>query len=144
MYPTIQFFLSFFYISVGFGDITPVTFQGRLVVCASILVGVAILPAQTAGLVEALLDFQKEREEKRKMKPMESNTLNIQRKDYVMKQTVEGTVGEGFVLLQVDDDIVDDEHSTSLSNNALSVCMICNASPHRADAIFCWNCGSKL
>mmetsp|Transcript_985 Transcript_985/g.1997 ORF Transcript_985/g.1997 Transcript_985/m.1997 type:complete len:199 (-) Transcript_985:59-655(-) len=47
--------------TVGFGDITPQTSQGRLVVSASILAGVAIVPAQAASLAEAYLDFQKER-----------------------------------------------------------------------------------
>eukprot|EP00571_Detonula_confervacea_P004173 CAMPEP_0172315506 /NCGR_PEP_ID=MMETSP1058-20130122/25409_1 /TAXON_ID=83371 /ORGANISM="Detonula confervacea, Strain CCMP 353" /LENGTH=481 /DNA_ID=CAMNT_0013029591 /DNA_START=6 /DNA_END=1448 /DNA_ORIENTATION=+ len=47
--------------TVGFGDITPVTAQGRLVVGGSILAGVAIIPAQAASLAEAYLDFQKER-----------------------------------------------------------------------------------
>ena len=36
--------------TVGFGDITPVTFQGRIVVMASILAGVIIVPAQAASL----------------------------------------------------------------------------------------------
>ena len=48
--------------TVGFGDITPVTFQGRLVVGGSILAGVAIIPAQAASLAEAYLDFQKEKD----------------------------------------------------------------------------------
>ena len=47
--------------TVGFGDISPVTPQGRLVVGASILAGVIIIPAQAASLAEAYLDFQKER-----------------------------------------------------------------------------------
>jgi voltage-gated potassium channel len=47
--------------TVGFGDITPVTSQGRLVVICSILAGVAVIPAQAASLAEAYLDFQKER-----------------------------------------------------------------------------------
>ena len=32
--------------TVGFGDITPVTVQGKLVVCFSILVGIAVIPLQ--------------------------------------------------------------------------------------------------
>ena len=36
--------------TVGFGDITPVTFQGRLVVMASILAGVIVVPSQAASL----------------------------------------------------------------------------------------------
>ena len=55
--------------TVGFGDITPVTFQGRLVVGGSILAGVAIIPAQAASLAEAYLDFQKERNAGKVMKP---------------------------------------------------------------------------
>jgi voltage-gated potassium channel len=41
--------------SVGFGDITPVTAEGKLVVSGSILAGVAVIPVQAAALVEALL-----------------------------------------------------------------------------------------
>ena len=47
--------------TVGFGDITPMTAEGKLVVSGSILAGVAIIPAQAASLVEALLDYEKQR-----------------------------------------------------------------------------------
>ena len=47
--------------TVGFGDITPVTAYGRIIVCGSILFGVAIIPAQAAALAEALLTVQKDR-----------------------------------------------------------------------------------
>ena len=47
--------------TVGFGDIAPVTPQGKLVVCASILAGVAIIPAQAASLLDAILEYQNER-----------------------------------------------------------------------------------
>ncbi|KAL7546472.1 hypothetical protein ACHAWF_009807 [Thalassiosira exigua] len=47
--------------TVGFGDITPVTFQGRMVVGGTILAGAIVLPAQAASLAEAYLDYQKER-----------------------------------------------------------------------------------
>jgi hypothetical protein len=46
--------------TVGFGDIAPVTPQGRLVVCASILAGVAVIPAQAASLLDAILEYQNE------------------------------------------------------------------------------------
>ncbi|KAL3914068.1 MAG: hypothetical protein SGARI_000322 [Bacillariaceae sp.] len=55
--------------TVGFGDIVPMTPAGRLVVSGSILAGVAIIPAQSVKLVEALLELQKDttaKEEKRK------------------------------------------------------------------------------
>jgi voltage-gated potassium channel len=44
--------------TVGFGDITPITPEGKLVVSGSILAGVAIIPAQAASLVEALYERQ--------------------------------------------------------------------------------------
>ena len=40
--------------TVGFGDIYPITSEGRLVVCASIVVGVAVVPPQLLRLAEAL------------------------------------------------------------------------------------------
>lgn len=48
--------------TVGFGDITPVTSQGKLIVSGSILAGVTIIPAQAAALVDSLMNFQEERE----------------------------------------------------------------------------------
>lgn len=42
--------------TVGYGDIAPVTTAGRWAVSASILIGVAIVPAQAAALAEALLN----------------------------------------------------------------------------------------
>jgi voltage-gated potassium channel len=44
--------------TVGFGDITPITPEGKLIVSGSILAGVAIIPAQAASLVEALYERQ--------------------------------------------------------------------------------------
>ena len=66
--------------TVGFGDITPVTFYGRLVVGGSILAGVAIIPAQAASLAEAYLDFQKERSVGKQKTVSEPKTSLIGRK----------------------------------------------------------------
>ncbi|CAE7407832.1 mvp [Symbiodinium necroappetens] len=41
--------------TVGFGDITPITAQGRLVVAASILAGVGIIPYQLSKLAEVFM-----------------------------------------------------------------------------------------
>lgn len=51
--------------TVGFGDIVPVTAGGRLVVGCSILLGVAVIPAQAASLVDAILAYQTEENAKR-------------------------------------------------------------------------------
>ena len=60
--------------TVGFGDIAPVTFQGRLVVGGTILAGAAIIPAQAATLAEAYLDFQNERRPSDKEKSIADTT----------------------------------------------------------------------
>lgn len=41
--------------TVGFGDIVPVTFEGRCVVCASILVGIGVIPLQIGDLAASFL-----------------------------------------------------------------------------------------
>lgn len=64
--------------TLGFGDITPVTPEGRFVVVMSILAGVAIIPAQAANLAEAYLDFQKERAMGKK-KPRKVGPDNMKR-----------------------------------------------------------------
>lgn len=114
------------------------TVQGRFVVCASILVGIAVLPLQTAALVEALLDFQKEGEGRRK-KTTESDSWNLKSNRYNVPLTSETGDGKGSIV----------SSSTplecySIEQETQCVCTICSASPHRIDALFCWNCGSKL
>ena len=58
-------YLFFSLVQVGFGDITPVTAEGRLIVGLSIFAGVTIIPAQAATLVDAILQFQDDRQSKR-------------------------------------------------------------------------------
>jgi voltage-gated potassium channel len=64
--------------TVGFGDITPVTPEGKLVVSGTILAGVAVIPTQTAALVEALLAREAMKQNKKTSKtprlPSESGT----------------------------------------------------------------------
>ena len=58
--------ISLFVSIVGFGDIVPITPEGKLVVCGSILVGAAVVPAQAAALVEALLARQELKNKKKR------------------------------------------------------------------------------
>jgi len=51
--------------TVGFGDIYPMTTEGRLIVAGSIFFGITVIPYQSAALAEALLDFSKERQKQR-------------------------------------------------------------------------------
>ena len=52
--------------TVGFGDITPVTPVGRLIVSASTVVGIALVPLQLTGLAETLLKETRAREAQQK------------------------------------------------------------------------------
>jgi voltage-gated potassium channel len=101
--------------TVGFGDISPLTFQGRLVVCVTILAGVAIIPAQAASLAEAYLDFQKERVEGKKQKNM-------------------GRRSPPFPVTSMKDNVLVAE----------TRCDTCGSIHHRTDALFCYSCGNKF
>lgn len=60
--------------TVGFGDITPMTVAGKLVVCGAILVGVAVVPAQAAALVEALLEREETKRLSKKKQPRDTSS----------------------------------------------------------------------
>jgi voltage-gated potassium channel Kch len=60
--------------TVGFGDVYPVTWQGKLVVCGTILVGVAVIPAQAAALVEALLEREDMKKKSRRLAQTSTST----------------------------------------------------------------------
>jgi hypothetical protein len=88
--------------TVGFGDILLVTSQVRLVVCVTILAGVAIVPTQAASLVEAYLDFQKERlvgrEEGQMLRPTPPTLLPL---SFVAVGVVVGGGGGGAAVSAV-------------------------------------------
>ena len=104
--------------TVGFGDITPVTGEGKLVVSLSILAGVAVIPAQAAALVEALL----EREEYRKVPPANRPDITSTLPSSVTVTATATTPAESEMM----------EHG---------VCPFCNAGFHWSNAHYCWSCG---
>jgi len=155
--------------TVGFGDIVPITSTGRFVVGASILAGVAIIPAQAANLVEALLDFEQEKKEKSKR---ENPDDVVAGREYMVdeERTVLRTgVVRTLALLDFEqetkeksmrekmDDVAAgrkydrdpeyhavDEEQTVLRTGAVRMCPTCQVGPHRRDAFFCWSCGCNL
>jgi hypothetical protein len=110
--------------TVGFGDITPITWEGRLVVSGSILAGVAIIPAQAAALVEALLEFQNEK-------------------------TSSGAVVAPTIFGNNDRERSNHNkgnNNSSGDNNdiATRTCQNCGTDRHHwKEATFCWSCGSR-
>lgn len=124
--------------TVGFGDIVPITFNGRLVVSGSILAGVAIVPIQAASFFEALLDFQKERQQNRE------KVVEKERKE------LEQNVTDPSLPSFNDDKIIMNTTSTNNINYYAReyfidcLCKTCKADSHRRDAFFCWRCGAEL
>lgn len=114
--------------TVGFGDITPVTGQGRLVVCGSILFGIAVVPAQGAALLEALLD----REQAKK------DGMNARRNSKATRSSIalanRGRSREGRK----------DDTNEILSLDTTTACPQCGASFHWASARYCHACGAEL
>jgi len=125
--------------TVGFGDITPITAEGRIVVCGSILAGVTIIPLQAASLVDALLDFQKERKQnKEQLKEAVEPPQQLPIKAGLHTGGVEQVVGE--------DDI--SRNLIKLPSggmlDASRGCKKCQASFHWMGASFCWSCGEQF
>jgi Ion channel len=107
--------------TVGLGDIAPITWQGKLVVCGSILAGVAIIPAQAASLVEALLARQESKEQQKRTRG------DLQRSRQNNLRTSIDSHDNGRMVLE-----------TSMQ------CPNCGSAMHWSSARFCWSCGEKL
>jgi hypothetical protein len=112
--------------TVGFGDVSPVTWQGKLIVCASIVLGVAIVPAQAASLVDALLDREGARNGKGAANVLKAS---IPRPDSRMATTFNNNGDSNKEMLALD---------TSMS------CPRCGARFHWSSAQFCYSCGEEL
>jgi hypothetical protein len=118
--------------TVGFGDISPVTVSGRFVVGASILAGVAIIPAQAANLAEAYLDFMKER-----AAASSSSSPGMPR---AKRSTSTAANATGRIK-----DVTTASSTTEIMRKeANNYCSACGAGSHRDDARFCWSCGKTL
>ena len=102
--------------TVGFGDITPVMTEGKLVVSGSILAGVAVIPVQAAALVDALLAREDVKKSSRQRETV-SNNNNKNGKSTMMNNSP--------IMLNMK-------------------CTNCDAGFHWSAADYCWSCGSKL
>lgn len=103
--------------TVGFGDIVPVTAQGRFIVSATILVGVVVIPAQAASFIEALLGFQDDRRKEKKMENLSRQAKQLR------------TISKNLSSIKID---------------PRRRCDVCGVDGHRRDSLFCWSCGSRL
>lgn len=88
--------------------------EGKLVVSGSILAGVAVIPAQAAALVEALLAREKYKA---------GDASLVKQRASVVEAKEDGRLNP---VMQ------------------MTSCPNCNAQHHWANAQFCWSCGTKL
>ena len=116
--------------TVGFGDITPVTWEGRLAVSASILAGVTIIPSQAAALVEALLQRE---DEKRREQEEERYPPN-------MYQSATSSIAHNKNKNGEDTSMT----STAATLQAAQTCPTCKVGLHWSHANYCYNCASPL
>jgi voltage-gated potassium channel Kch len=113
--------------TVGFGDVSPVTWQGRLIVCGSIIFGVAVVPAQAAALLEALLDRENVR-----------NGRTSNGDNRMAKNGHDAMIGTNkFSSPSRADDSV-------LALDTTTNCSRCGASFHWSCARYCYKCGEEI
>lgn len=96
-----------------------------MAVCATILAGAAIIPLQVTAFVDALLDFRRDMEAKKK-KGANTDLL------------------EDELLYEESDVLQADGSYKRIKTNNLLACSICEGKPHREKARYCWACGSPL
>lgn len=136
--------------TVGFGDVVPVTVQGRLVVMASIIAGVAVIPAQAAKLVEALIDFQRDDKltvmERRRMEKKGFNNRRAQSSKHTVRKVTDGK-GPGGIPIETPTTMdwceIFQRNDYTLMDTSRS-CYSCDATYHWSDADFCWYCGNSM
>jgi voltage-gated potassium channel len=100
--------------TVGFGDVVPMSWQGKLVVSGSILAGVAVIPGQAAELIEALLERQREN----------SNNQGRRRREQRLRER--------------------QPLSSTMTLETSMACPNCGSAMHWSTAEYCWSCGSPL
>ena len=135
--------------TVGFGDITPVTAQGKLVVCTSIIAGVAVIPAQAAKLFEAFAAFQREQSQELPLSPKVARQIMLRDKKRSVASVKYNLMdGKGPGGTPIDEPIKEWSEVGQRSDNtpidASLTCQTCQATYHWSDAVFCWSCGSHL
>jgi hypothetical protein len=136
--------------TVGFGDITPMTPQGKMVVSASILAGIAILPAQAASLVDALWkgNNQHNEEETNDVVIVDQKMLNGVNgvKNGLHSTPTNAGAAKLTERLEKEDEVtmVLPQELELPRLNLQMKCASCGAVSHWSKASFCWSCGGRL
>ena len=134
--------------TVGLGDIAPITPQGRLVVCGSILLGVTIIPAQTAKLVDIFVESQKDQQRRKLVATTKRNAAHSRNANGSIVSSRSATNGLGPSGVAIEVPLREDGPRDTMFGTTIELlprlCKNCRATPHRSDATFCWSCGAPL
>jgi voltage-gated potassium channel len=131
--------------TVGFGDLVPITWQGRVIVAGSILAGIAIVPAQAAALIEALLARQNNDSSLSYSKT--SSIVSSSNFDADNLMDHRRTVMDNEMMMKHNNDmgnILHDANDNYVSLDNAGRCRSCQQTMHWSHAKFCWSCGHPL
>ncbi|CAB9527085.1 Ion channel [Seminavis robusta] len=130
--------------TVGFGDITPMTWQGKLVVSGSILAGITIIPAQAASLVEAL--FQRGEEQQRQQQEQENRQRQMLQPAKATDRRYSSGGSNSLTMETISRDLTRSSSSTNAEATleAAKKCPVCKVGLHWSHATYCYNCASPL
>ena len=142
--PTALYFVATTVTTVGFGDVLVVTAIGRMIVCAMILAGAAIIPLQLSQFVDALLDFRRDilEKEERKKKKKKKQLMALKSSQGNKAGTLDDSFEQKAYVLK--DVMQPDGTYKRQKTNKLVECPICHVKPHIEKAAFCWSCGAPL
>jgi voltage-gated potassium channel len=124
--------------TVGYGDVYPVTFEGRIIATVVMIIGIAIL-----GILISTLGAQFIESKMKSQRRKDENNIKLLIKDKIDR--LEGLQSEEIVTLL---NLISNLHG-ELKNNSNSpqkdgsLCLKCNNINPQA-AIYCSRCGNKL
>ncbi len=122
--------------TVGYGDIYPVTFEGRVIASLIMIIGIAIL-----GILISTLGAQMIESKIKNQRRKEENNIKLMIKDKIDK--LEGLQNEEIVsLLNLISNLHGELKNNNTNKNGFSCPQCNNINPQRA--IYCNRCGSKI
>ncbi len=123
--------------TVGYGDVYPVTFEGRVIATVIMIIGIAIL-----GILISTLGAQFIESKMKNQRRKDENDIKLMIKDKIDR--LEGLQSEEIVTLL---NLISNLHGELKNSNSTQVqglsCLKCNnINPHTA--IYCNRCGSRV
>src|SRR5690606_24324534 len=122
--------------TVGYGDIYPVTFEGRVIATVVMIIGIAILGILISTLGAQLIESRIKRQSKK-----EENNIKELIKNKIDK--IEGLQSEEIVTLLNMISSLHCELNRDLSKEQGVECPECN-NINPDNAVYCYRCGNKL